>query len=65
MVYISLSSHIFNSLLVEIQRLVQVTQSQISRKDRARDSIKCDVEKQKLKKNEMSDDSDDNFEVIY
>lgn len=42
-----------------------MTQSQISRKDRARDSIKCDVEKQKLKKNEMSDDSDDNFEVIY
>lgn len=44
---------------------MQVTQSQTSIKDRARDSIKCDVKKQKLKKNEMSDDSDDNFEVIY
>lgn len=44
---------------------VQVTQSHTSINDRARDSIKCDVEKQKLKKNEMSDDSDDNFEVIY
>lgn len=44
---------------------MQVTQSHTSINDRARDSIKCDVEKQKLKKNEMSDDSDDNFEVIY
>lgn len=44
---------------------MQVTQSHTSINDRARDSIKCDVEEQKLKKNEMSDDSDDNFEVIY
>lgn len=42
---------------------MQVTQSHTSINDRARDSIKCDVEKKT--KSEMSDDSDDNFEVIY
>lgn len=31
---------------------------EFSNEDRARDSIECDVQKQK-----MSDDSDDNFEV--